>query len=81
MTMMPVKLADALRKQIANVAELHREDLSAGAGEVNLVQERWLANTQLRRGNSRVKLSRAKQFRGYSSVGTASCSQRFFVIL
>ena len=36
MTMMPVKLADALRKQIASVAELHREDLSAGAGEVNL---------------------------------------------
>jgi integron integrase len=35
-TMVPVNLADALRKQIANVAELHREDLSAGAGEVNL---------------------------------------------
>jgi integron integrase len=35
-TMVPVNLADALRKQIANVAELHREDLSAGAGEVSL---------------------------------------------
>jgi integron integrase len=35
-TMVPVNLADALRKQIASVAELHREDLSAGAGEVNL---------------------------------------------
>ena len=35
-TMVPVFLADALRKQIAKVAELHREDLSAGAGEVNL---------------------------------------------
>jgi integron integrase len=35
-TMVPVNLADALRKQIATVAELHREDLSAGAGEVNL---------------------------------------------
>jgi len=35
-TMVPVNLADALRKQIARVAELHREDLSAGAGEVNL---------------------------------------------
>jgi len=36
MTMVPINLADALRKQIASVAELHREDLSAGAGEVNL---------------------------------------------
>ena len=35
-TMVPVFLVDALRKQIAKVAELHREDLSAGAGEVNL---------------------------------------------
>ena len=36
MTMVPINLANALRKQIASVAELHREDLSAGAGEVNL---------------------------------------------
>ena len=35
-TMVPVFLVDALRKQIAKVAELHVEDLSAGAGEVNL---------------------------------------------
>jgi integron integrase len=35
-TMVPVNLADALRKQIATVAELHREDLSAGAAQVNL---------------------------------------------
>ena len=35
-TMVPVFLVDSLRKQIAKVAELHREDLSAGAGEVNL---------------------------------------------
>ena len=35
-TMVPVFLVDALRKQIAKVTELHREDLSAGAGEVNL---------------------------------------------
>ncbi len=35
-TMVPVFLVEALRKQIAKVAELHREDLSAGAGEVNL---------------------------------------------
>src|SRR5713101_10123485 len=35
-TMVPVFLVEALRKQIARVAELHREDLSAGAGEVNL---------------------------------------------
>ena len=34
--MVPVFLVEALRKQIANVAELHREDLSAGGGEVNL---------------------------------------------
>jgi integron integrase len=35
-TMVPVFLVDALRKQISKIAELHREDLSAGAGEVNL---------------------------------------------
>ena len=35
-TMVPVFLVEALRKQIARVAELHGEDLSAGAGEVNL---------------------------------------------
>ena len=35
-TMVPQFLAEALRKQVAKVAELHREDLSAGAGEVNL---------------------------------------------
>ena len=35
-TMVPVFLVEALRKQITKVAELHREDLSAGAGEVNL---------------------------------------------
>jgi integron integrase len=35
-TMVPVFLVEALRKQIANVAELHWEDLSARAGEVNL---------------------------------------------
>jgi len=35
-TMVPVFLVDALRKQIAKVADLHREDLSAGEGEVNL---------------------------------------------
>jgi integrase len=34
--MVPVFLVDALRKQIAKVTELHREDLSAGAGEANL---------------------------------------------
>ena len=34
--MVPVFLVDALRKQIARVEELHREDLTAGAGEVNL---------------------------------------------
>ena len=35
-TMVPVNLTDALRKQIANLADLHREDLSAGADKVNL---------------------------------------------
>jgi integron integrase len=40
-TMVPVFLVDALRKQIAKVAELHREDLSAGAGEVNLPFALW----------------------------------------
>jgi integrase len=35
-TMVPVFLVEALRKQIARVAELQREDLSAGTGEVNL---------------------------------------------
>lgn len=35
-TMVPVFLVEALRKQIAKVAELHREDLSAGASQVNL---------------------------------------------
>jgi len=35
-TMVPVFLVEALQKQIAKVAELHREDLGAGAGEVNL---------------------------------------------
>jgi integron integrase len=35
-TMVPNFLVEELRKQMANVAELHREDLSAGAGEVNL---------------------------------------------
>jgi integron integrase len=35
-TMVPTFLVEELRKQIAKVAELHREDLSAGAGEVNL---------------------------------------------
>jgi integron integrase len=35
-TMVPVFLVEALRKQVARVAELHREDLSTGAGEVNL---------------------------------------------
>lgn len=35
-TMIPVQLADALRKQIAHVSQLHAEDLSAGAGAVNL---------------------------------------------
>jgi len=35
-TMVPVFLVEELRKQIAKVAELHRDDLSAGAGEVNL---------------------------------------------
>lgn len=35
-TMVPTFLVEELRKQIAKVAELHRDDLSAGAGEVNL---------------------------------------------
>lgn len=35
-TMVPVNLVDALRKQIERVAELHREDVSAGFGEVDL---------------------------------------------
>ncbi|MGI9087094.1 MAG: integron integrase [Chthoniobacterales bacterium] len=35
-TMVPVFLVEALRKQVERVAELHNEDLSAGAGEVNL---------------------------------------------
>src|SRR5260370_22772901 len=35
-TMVPTFLVEELRKQVAKVAELHREDLSAGAGEVNL---------------------------------------------
>ena len=35
-TMVPTFLVDELRKQIAKVAELHREDLNTGAGEVNL---------------------------------------------
>jgi integron integrase len=35
-TMVPVFLVEALRKQIAKVAELHEDDLRAGAGEVNL---------------------------------------------
>ena len=36
LTMIPVQLADALRRQIEKVAQLHEEDLSAGAGEVFL---------------------------------------------
>ena len=35
-TMVPVNLADALRKQIEKAARVHAEDLSAGAGEVYL---------------------------------------------
>ena len=35
-TMVPVFLVEALRKQVATVADLHRQDLSDGAGEVNL---------------------------------------------
>ncbi len=35
-TMVPVNLVDALRKQIEKVAQLHAEDLSGGAGEVYL---------------------------------------------
>src|SRR5260370_25273396 len=35
-TMVPVFLVQALRKQIAKITELHQEDLSAGAGEVDL---------------------------------------------
>ena len=35
-TMIPVQLADPLRRQIEKVAQLHEEDLSAGAGEVYL---------------------------------------------
>jgi len=35
-TMVPQFLVEPLRRQIAKVAELHREDLGAGAGEVNL---------------------------------------------
>ncbi|MDP9292099.1 MAG: integron integrase, partial [Verrucomicrobiota bacterium] len=35
-TMIPVQLADSLRKQIAKAARLHEEDLSAGAGAVYL---------------------------------------------
>ena len=35
-TMVSVQLADALRKQIEKSAQLHEEDLSAGAGEVYL---------------------------------------------
>ncbi len=35
-TMVPVQLADALRRQMEKVARLHAEDLRAGAGEVYL---------------------------------------------
>ena len=35
-TMVPVNLADALRRQTEKVARLHEEDLGAGAGEVYL---------------------------------------------
>ena len=35
-TMAPVNLVDALRRQVERVAEIHREDLSAGFGEVEL---------------------------------------------
>jgi integron integrase len=35
-TMLPVQLVDAVRKQIERVAETHAEDLSAGAGAVYL---------------------------------------------
>lgn len=35
-TMVPVNLVDALRKQVERVAQLHREDLSAEFGEVDL---------------------------------------------
>jgi integron integrase len=35
-TMVPVNLVEALRRQIERVAEIHREDLSAGFGEVEL---------------------------------------------
>jgi integron integrase len=35
-TMVPVNLMDALRRQVERVAEIHREDLSAGFGEVEL---------------------------------------------
>jgi hypothetical protein len=56
-TMVPVFLVDALRKQIAKVAELHCEDLSAGAGEVNLPfalsQSTLLAATSRRSAISR----------------------------
>lgn len=37
-TMVPANLSDALRKQIEKVAQIHAEDLSAGAGEVYLPQ-------------------------------------------
>jgi hypothetical protein len=53
--MVPVFLVDALRKQIAKVAELHREDLS-GAGEVNLpfaLSQSLLAATSRRSAISR----------------------------
>ena len=35
-TMVPVNLVDALRKQVERVADIHRQDLSAGFGEVEL---------------------------------------------
>jgi len=35
-TMVPLNMVDALRKQVERVAEIHREDLSAGYGEVDL---------------------------------------------
>lgn len=35
-TMVPVNMVDALREQVEKAARLHREDLSAGAGEVYL---------------------------------------------
>ena len=48
-TMVPVNLADALRKQVEKATQIHEEDLSAGAGEV------YLPHALVRKGSRKAR--------------------------